>query len=353
MRWITPTPSATKDRTWLPGSHRIANWTSAARAEYPDTANAGRHPSQTTRRVGLQACGRSVSTDTIESTLLAFCRLETDSCKRGIGSTLSRQDRPVLQRMSNAVRYVNSLGWMWVPVLWVHVFTRWRCWRWRRQLRLYPERLRESIDSGMNQTLLFIRHGETSWNVEHRLPGQLPGISLNEKGIRQVKQLAEARGLPIHTEPALADTEVGAWAGKTIDEVSKNDPAWKAFVRNPTIAPEGVETFPILQERAVAAVERWRATEDIGAYPAFVAHADVIKVLLAHYLPLEVSRAPSLMIENASVSLVELEPDHQPRVIAVSWSPRPGWLKPPIPEAQKSEQAQAEEAEAREGEQKE
>lgn len=277
------------------------------------------------------------------------------------------------QRVSNYVRYVSSLGWSWVPVLWVYVYTGWRGWRWRRQLRRHPERLRESIDSGMKQTLLFIRHGQTSWNVEHRLPGQLPGVFLNEKGIQQVRQLAEAlaaipvsaiisspleracetaqilaqeRALRIHTEPALADTLIGDWAGKTIDEVSKSDPAWKEFVRNPTVAPEGVETFPALQERALAAVERWRATEDIGAYPAFVAHADVIKVLLAHYLPMEIGRAPSLMIDNASVSLVELEQDQQPRVIAVSWSPRPGWLKPPIPEPQKSEEAQVQEAQA-------
>lgn len=281
----------------------------------------------------------------------------------------------MLRRVSNAVRYVSSLGWSWVPVLWVYVFTGWRAWRWRRQLRQHPERLRESIDSGMKQTLLFIRHGETSWNVEHRLPGQLPGISLNEKGIQQVRQLAEAlaaipvsaiisspleracetaeilaqgRDLRIHTEPELADTVIGDWAGKTIEEVSKNDPAWKEFVRNPTVAPEGVETFSAVQERALAAVEHWRATEDIGAYPAFVAHADVIKVLLAHYLPLEVGRAPSLWIDNASVSLVEVEQDHPPRVIAVSWSPRPGWLKPPIPEPKKSE-----ETEIKEGEQKE
>ena len=286
----------------------------------------------------------------------------------------------MLRRVSNAVRYVSSLGWSWVPTLWVYVYTAWRAWRWRQQLRHHPERLRESIDSSMKQTLLFIRHGETTWNVEHRLPGQLPGISLNEKGIQQVRLLAEAltaipvsaiisspleracetaeilaegRGLRIHTEPALTDTQVGNWSGKTIEEVSKNDPAWKEFVRNPTVAPEGVETFSTVQERALAAVERWRATDDIGAYPAFVAHADVIKVLLAHYLPLEVGRAPSLWIDNASVSLVELEQDHPPRVIAVSWNPRPGWLKPPLPEPQKSEEAQAKEAEIKEGEQKE
>ncbi len=295
----------------------------------------------------------------------------------------------MLQRMSNYLRHLISLSWTWTLVLVVYIVTGWRFWRWRWQLWLHPDRLRESIDTSMKQTLLFIRHGETSWNVEHRLPGQLPGISLNEKGIQQVRHLAEAlnaipvsviisspleracetaqilaqgHDLRIYTEPDLMDTQVGAWAGKTIDEISKNDPAWKEFVRNPTVAPEGVETFPVLQERVVAAVERWRATEDIGAYPAFVAHADVIKVLLAHYLPLEVGKAPSLMIDNASVSLVELEQDQQPRVIAVGWSPRPGWLKPPIPEPPKSEETQAEkpqeaqetrEAEVKDGEQKE
>jgi broad specificity phosphatase PhoE len=272
--------------------------------------------------------------------------------------------------MSSYLRHLISLPWTWVLVLWVYVVTGWRFWCWRWQLWLHPGMLLESIDTSMKQTLLFIRHGETSWNVEHRLPGQLPGISLNEKGVQQVKQLAEAlnaipvsaiisspleracetaqilaegRDLRVYMEPDLMDTQVGAWAGKTIDEVSKNDPAWKEFVRNPLVAPEGVETFSVLQERVLAAVERWRTTEDIGAYPAFVAHADVIKVLLAHYLPIELSRAPSLMIDNASVSLVALEQDHQPRVIAVGWSPRPGWLKPPIPEPQKTEEVKTEE----------
>ena len=255
--------------------------------------------------------------------------------------------------------------------LYLRVGCRFIGWRW--QLWLQPSRLVESTPSDMKQTLLFIRHGQTTWNIEHRLPGQLPGISLTEKGIQQVTQLAEAlsvipisaiisspleracetaeilareRDLPIYSDPDLMDTEVGRWAGKTINDVAKNDPAWNEFVRNPTIAPEGVETFPALQQRVVAAVERWRTKENIGSYPAFVAHADVIKVALAHYLDLEAGRAGSLMIDNASVSMVELEQDQKPRVFAVGWSPRPGWLKPPTPEAPKSE-------EVKEGEQKE
>ena len=81
--------------------------------------------------------------------------------------------------------------------------------------------------------------------------------------------------------------------------------------------------------RALAAVERWMALETTGTYPAFVAHADVVKLLLASYMGLDVKRAGGILIDNASVSMVELEDDRPPRVVAMSWSPRPGWLKPP------------------------
>jgi broad specificity phosphatase PhoE len=210
----------------------------------------------------------------------------------------------------------------------------------------------------MKQTLLIIRHGQTTWNVEHRLPGQLPGVSLNDTGRKQVALLADAlsvlpisaiissplerardtaeiiakgRELSIQFEPDLMDTDIGPWAGKVIEELSKNDPAWKEYVKDPTVAPEGVETFPQVQQRSVAALERWRKQENIGAYLAFVAHADVVKLLVAHYTGLEVKRAGSLLIDNASVSIIEIDDEQQhPHVLSIGWSPRPGWLKPPV-----------------------
>ena len=63
---------------------------------------------------------------------------------------------------------------------------------------------------------------------------------------------------------------------------------------------------------------------------AFIAHADVVKLLLAYYMRLDVGRAGSLTIDNASVSIVEIDHEGLSRVVAVSWSPRPGWLKPPL-----------------------
>src|SRR5205814_131992 len=127
----------------------------------------------------------------------------------------------------------------------------------------------------------------------------------------------------------LMDTNVGRWAGQKFDELAKTDPDWKAYVKDPTVAPEGIETFPQVQQRALAAVERWRTMDSIGAYPAFVAHADVVKLLIAHYTGLEARRAGSFMIDNASVSLIEMDSDHSPRVLAIGWNPQPGWLKLP------------------------
>lgn len=222
----------------------------------------------------------------------------------------------------------------------------------------------------MKQTLLFIRHGQTTWNTEHRLPGQLPGVTLNDTGRKQTARLADAlhilplsaiissplerahdtaeiiaqgRGLNVQLEPDLMDTNVGHWAGKLYDELSKSDPDWKAYVRDPTIAPAGVETFPQVQQRVVAAIERWRIKESIGAYAVFVAHADVVKLLIAHYTGLEAGRAGSIFIDNASVTVVEFEDEHPPRVVAVGWSPHPGWLKLPIPEPAKDDPAPIEE----------
>jgi broad specificity phosphatase PhoE len=256
---------------------------------------------------------------------------------------------------------------------WIYLCVLWRFFGWRMRLWLHPEQLGrtklESIHTHMKQTLLIVRHGQTTWNVEHRLPGQLAGVSLNDNGRQQAMRLAEAlnvipisaiissplerayhtaeylaegRNLEIYKEPDLMDTNIGSWAGQVIADLSKSDPAWSAYVKDPTVAPEGVETFPQVQQRVVAAVESWRMKENIGAYPLFVAHADVIKLLLAYYTGLDVSRAGNLFIDNASVSLVEFEKDQPPHIVSIGWSPKPGWLKLPIPEEQKPAEANPE-----------
>lgn len=250
-------------------------------------------------------------------------------------------------------------SWLRLLAIYFVVAGRFLGWRWRIRLRLRNGKNKGQTHDPMKQILLFIRHGQTTWNVDHRLPGQLPGVPLNDTGRQQAARLAEAltvlpisaiissplerardtaaylaqgRDLEIQLEPALMDTDIGPWAGQKIEDISKNDPAWKEYVKDPTVAPEGVETFPQVQRRVVSAIESWRSQDHVGSYLAFVAHADVIKLLVAHYAGLEVARAGTLFIDNASVSLVEVEKDQPPHVVSIGWSPHPGWLKSPTPE---------------------
>lgn len=224
----------------------------------------------------------------------------------------------------------------------------------------------------MKRLVLLIRHGETTWNVEHRLPGHLPGIPLTALGKEQARRLAEAlrplpisaiisspleravetanylnegRGLHIQLDPELMDLNSGPWSGQIGELLLKNDPARRAFVRNPTVAPPGVESFPELQKRVVAAVQRWLQNEAIGPCPAFVTHDDVIKVLLAYYMGLPLEHARTIVIANASASVLAMEDEYPARVLTFSWSPAPAWLKPPtqssVTEADKERDKQA------------
>ncbi len=280
--------------------------------------------------------------------------MKSDRCQRGD-----------LRRLTSVIRG-------WIIVLWIYLSVGWRFCQWRLQLYFRQFYRVERTHTGMKQTLLLIRHGQTSWNVEQRLPGQVPGIALTDTGRQQAARLADALAvipisaiissplerardtaeiiaqvhkLDIQYEPDLMDIELGHWTGQNYQELYKNDPEWKAFVRDPSVGPDDVETFPQVQKRAVAAVECWRKLESTGAYPAFVAHADVVKLVIAYYTGLEAKRAGSFMIDNASVSLIELDSERRPRVLAIGWNPQPGWLKPPIPEAEKAElDGQAEEA---------
>ncbi|WP_165423308.1 histidine phosphatase family protein [Ktedonosporobacter rubrisoli] len=282
--------------------------------------------------------------------------------------------------MRNNIHILITVVGSWFHVLWIYWVVHVRFLRWRWGLWLRRTSIVESTHSRMKRTLLIIRHGQTTWNVEHRLPGQVSGVELNDTGKQQATRLAEAltvipisalissplerardtaaivgkgRDLEIQFEPDLMDTDIGPWAGQTIEELNKNDPAWKAYVKDPTVAPEGVETFPQVQKRVVAAIERWCAQDSLGAYPAFVAHADVIKLLIAHYTGLEAGRAGTLMIDNASVSLVELDGENPPHVLAIGWSPHPGWLHPPkLPIAVPTPTNQNEEEAQKAGEQK-
>src|SRR6266581_4010997 len=80
----------------------------------------------------------------------------------------------------------------WIVLLWIYLKVGWHFCQWRLQLFFSKSYMVERTQTSMKQTLLLIRHGQTSWNVEHRLPGQIPGVELNEKGRQQASRLEDA-----------------------------------------------------------------------------------------------------------------------------------------------------------------
>lgn len=154
-------------------------------------------------------------------------------------------------------------------------------------------------------TLLLIRHGETTWNAEHRIQGSLD-IPLSATGIWQAGRLAErlaaeridavyasdlarawltaepvaARlGLELRADIRLRERSFGIFEGHTLDEIAARWPAefaaWRE--RDPAWAmPEG--------ESGAAFIERVNAAlHDIarawaGATVAVVAHGGVLDV---------------------------------------------------------------------------
>ena len=206
--------------------------------------------------------------------------------------------------------------------------------------------------------VLLVRHGQATFNVEGRLPGQLPGIPLTDEGRRQAHRAAVAlsglrldmvvsspleraletariiaRGwaLEVREDSRLMDTDVGSWAGRKIGEIAKEDPNWGAFLKKPTEPPPGVESMDVVQARATAVIEALRGDPAAGENVVVVAHADVIKLIVAHYTGIAIPGALALHISNASITALAFAGEHPPSVLATNWTGAPGWLVTPAP----------------------
>ena len=220
--------------------------------------------------------------------------------------------------------------------------------------RPHGREMEHTAHSGWRK-LVLVRHGQTDYNVKHLLPGQLPGISLNEEGRREARATGDAiralpisaiiasplertmetagyintdRNLELRTDRDLLDTDYGRFSGQCYDDLDKADKRWRRFVSDPLHAPRGVESFAAVQQRAVRASERWRQAQDVGEWVALVTHADLVKLIVAHYVGIPLARVPLFSMDNASVSLLAFHPDanEPPSLLCFNWTSPALWL---------------------------
>ena len=108
---------------------------------------------------------------------------------------------------------------------------------------------------------LLIRHGETDYNKKMHLPGRLPNVHLNKKGIQQAQILANmlARApikaiysspldrtletaaplasllkLEVIPTPGLLETDCGEWQGQSVKKLRRQK-VWKSVQQHPSL----------------------------------------------------------------------------------------------------------------------
>lgn len=201
-------------------------------------------------------------------------------------------------------------------------------------------------------TLLLIRHGMNDW-VKGRLAGWTPNVHLNDDGRQQVQALAERlRDLPlaavysspleraVETAEAIAvpaglmvqivegvgEVRYGEWEGGDLKELSKHE-LWPGvqFYPSGTRFPGG-ETLGEVQMRAIATLDSLRARHPKEMIAA-VAHADLIKLVIAYYIGMHIDLFQRLVINTASVTALAFLP-MGPRLLAFNDTGSLEHLKP-------------------------
>ena len=181
-------------------------------------------------------------------------------------------------------------------------------------------------------TLVFLRHGQTDWNVEGRLQGQRD-VPINAKGRIQARQNGEKvlRDVPeaptfdfvasplgraretmeiartaMGLDPAgyrideqLKELTFGEWEGFTYRDIEGVHPGWVAqrLADKWFFQPPGGESYEMLSARIV----RWLQTVDRAT--VIVSHGGVGRVLRAHLLKLDPLRTVIEDFPHTSVFL--------------------------------------------------
>ncbi|WP_068269231.1 histidine phosphatase family protein [Aldersonia kunmingensis] len=185
--------------------------------------------------------------------------------------------------------------------------------------------------------LVLLRHGQTEWNADSRMQGQLD-TELTELGRTQAKDaalaladlpilaivssdlqraldtataLGDVTGLPISTDSRLRETHLGEWQGLVHTEVDERFPGARLEWRgDASYAPPGGESRLDVARRALSVVHELLDTEfeADGSVAVLVAHGGVIAALTAALLDLPAEKWPILSAVG-NTSWVQLSND--------------------------------------------
>lgn len=184
--------------------------------------------------------------------------------------------------------------------------------------------------------IIAIRHGETAWNVDTRIQGQL-NIGLNEMGRQQAfrvaralatepiqaiyssdlmrawdtaRAISDASGGALQAHPGLRERSFGVLQGKTFAEIEANWPEhtqrWRK--RDPLWAPEGGESLVEVRERIIRTASEL-AARHLGEQIVLVAHGGVMDALYRAATGQEIQTPRTWTLGNAAINRLLWTPE--------------------------------------------
>ena len=185
--------------------------------------------------------------------------------------------------------------------------------------------------------IIAVRHGETAWNVDARIQGQLD-IGLNDTGRWQAKKVGEAlatepitavyssdlgrahqtaqsisevKGIPVVADEGLRERSFGLFEGKTFTEIHETwpDHAQNWRKRIPEWAPpEGGESLLQLRERVTKTMQSL-ASRHPGEQIVVVAHGGVLDALYRVATGQEVNSPRTWELPNGAINRLLWTPE--------------------------------------------
>jgi len=161
------------------------------------------------------------------------------------------------------------------------------------------------------RSLLLLRHGQTAWNLEGRVQGQID-VPLDDTGLLQAEKVApvlagmrpglvvssdlararvtaekvaEAAGLDVRLDPRLREFDLGERAGSTLaDYAASHADEFAAFRAGRYEVVPGGETREDVVARFLPALDDALAATAPGGLTVVVAHGAALKVSLVEWL---------------------------------------------------------------------
>ncbi len=185
--------------------------------------------------------------------------------------------------------------------------------------------------------IVAVRHGETAWNVDARIQGQLD-IQLNDTGRWQARcvgqalaseplsavyssdlgrahetarAIADAAGIPVIAHTGLRERRFGIFEGKTFDEIHQTWPDhahnWKKRIPD-WEPPQGGESLLQLRERVTRTVSDL-ASRHRGEQIAVVAHGGVLDTLYRIATGQDVNSPRTWQLPNGAINRLLWTPE--------------------------------------------